>query len=66
MIQEIECKKCKKEFKAKEFERGVCPYCNTKYDWYVDGEDWTESVNPIFDNEKESIKRNFLISRDWI
>lgn len=65
---EVECHKCKKEFIAEQDEEGYCPYCNNKYDWFLDGELWsdTESCCIIFETESEEIKKHFLISRNWI
>lgn len=68
MKVDIECHNCKKEFIAEQDVQGKCPHCNTKYDWYWDGEVWseTETCCPLFETADESVKKAFLITRDWI
>lgn len=68
MLIEVECHSCKKEFDAKQDQRGKCPFCECKYDWYWDGELWgdTETCCIMFDSESEKVKNLFLIGRDYI
>ena len=60
--------KCKKNIEAEWEVRGICPYCENKYDWAWDGELWSdyETCLPIFGSESESIKKHFLMERDYI